>query len=102
MTNHAKALSKAANIFKVPNLLTTAFAERQDLIKEIQEEFPDQKPIDRTGLNTWEDERVLDWVKKSGHKKIVMAGLWTEVCLLMPVLSALGDGYEIYFLPFFL
>jgi nicotinamidase-related amidase len=57
---------------------------------------PDQTPIDRTGLNSWDDERVRDWVKATGKKKLVMAGLWTEVCLTMPVLSALSAGFEVY------
>jgi nicotinamidase-related amidase len=95
---NATAVAKAAMIFKVPTLLTTAFAERQNLVKEIQDVRPEQVPIDRTTLNSWEDQRVVDWVKQTGKKKVVMAGLWTEVCLQMPVLSALADGYEVYFL----
>ncbi|MDB5801843.1 MAG: Isochorismatase family protein [Rhodocyclales bacterium] len=66
------------------------------LIKPLQDVFPEQKPIDRTFINTWEDARVVDWVKKTGKKKIVMAALWTEICLAMPVIHALGDGYEVY------
>jgi nicotinamidase-related amidase len=89
-------LAKAAKIFGVPTLLTTAFAERQELVQEVQAIFPDQKPIDRTTLNSWEDQRVRDWVQKSGKKKLVMAGLWTEVCLSMPVLSTLAEGFEVY------
>ena len=89
-------LAKAAKIFNVPTLFTTAFAERQALIEEIQAVHPDQTPIDRTGLNSWDDERVRDWVKATGKKKLVMAGLWTEVCLTMPVLSALAAGFEVY------
>jgi nicotinamidase-related amidase len=49
-------------------------------------------------LNSWEDRRVVNWVKETAKKKLVMAGLWTEVCLQMPVLSASADGYEVYFL----
>jgi len=58
--NHTTALAKAAKVFNVPTLLTTAFSQRQDLVEEIQDVFPEQKPIDRTGLNAWEDERVVD------------------------------------------
>jgi nicotinamidase-related amidase len=92
------AVAGASLIFKVPTLLTTAFAERQDLIKELQDVYPKQKPIDRTTLNTWEDSRVIEWVRGTGKRKLVMAGLWTEVCLQMPVLSALDDDYEVYFI----
>lgn len=96
IVNNTTFLAKAAKLFKVPTLLTTAFAERQALFEEVQAVFPEQTPIDRTGLNSWDDPRVLDWVKKTGKKKLVMAGLWTEVCLSMPVIDALGDGYEVY------
>ncbi len=89
-------LARSAKIFNVPTLFTTAFAERQALIEEIQAVHPDQTPIDRTGLNSWDDQRVRDWIKATGKKKLVMAGLWTEVCLTMPVLSALAAGFEVY------
>jgi hypothetical protein len=62
----------------VPTLLTTAFAERQNLIKEIQDVFPEQTPLDRSTLNSWEDRRVVNWVKQTSKKKLVMAGLWTK------------------------
>ncbi|MFS0710138.1 hydrolase [Brevundimonas phoenicis] len=96
VVNNTVMLAKGAKIFDVPTLFTTAFAERQELIQEIQAVHPDQKPIDRTGLNSWDDQRVRDWVKATGKKKLVMAGLWTEVCLTMPVLSALAAGHEVY------
>lgn len=94
--NNVQAISRASKIFKVPTLLSTAFAERQELIKEIAAIFPEQTPIDRTTLNAWEDERVVDWVKNTGKKKLVIAGLWTEVCLMLPTISALEAGYEVY------
>jgi nicotinamidase-related amidase len=96
VVNNTVMLAKGAKIFGVPTLFTTAFAERQELIQEIQAVHPDQKPVDRTGLNSWDDDRVRDWVKGSGKGKLVMAGLWTEVCLTMPVLSAIAAGHEVY------
>jgi len=96
LVNNVTALAKAAKLFNVPALITTAFAERQAVVKEIQDVFPEQKPIDRTTLNSWEDQRVTDWVKSTGRKKLVIAGLWTEICLTFPVLSALAEGYEVY------
>jgi nicotinamidase-related amidase len=90
-------VAKTAKIYKVPTLLTTVIAPRGGLlIKQIQDVYPDQVPIDRTFINAWEDKRVTDWIKKSGKKKIVMAGLWTEVCVAMPAIQALGEGYEVY------
>lgn len=96
VVNNTVLLAKTAKLFRVPTLLTTAFAERQALFEEVQAVFPEQKPIDRTGLNSWDDQRVRDWVKKTGKAKLVMAGLWTEVCLCMAVLSALAAGHEVY------
>ena len=95
--NNVVALAKAARNFGVPTLLTTVVEERGGfLLKQLQEVFPEQKPINRTFINTWEDTRCVDWVKKTGRKKIVMAALWTEICLAMPAIHALGDGYEVY------
>lgn len=97
MINNVVGLAKSAKIFGVPTLLTTVLEERGGyIIKPLQDVFPEQKPINRTFINTWEDERVVDWVRKTGRKKIVMAALWTEICLAMPVLHALGEGYEVY------
>ncbi len=96
VVNNAATLAKAGKLFKVPTLLTTAFAERQALLQQIQDVLPEQEPIDRTGLNSWDDDRVVNWVQKTGRKKLAMAGLWTEVCLNLAVVSALGDGYEVY------
>lgn len=58
--------------------------------------FPDQKTIDRTFINAWEDKRVVEPVKKTGRRKVVFAALWSEMCLAMPVIHAMGDGYEAY------
>ncbi|KFE67534.1 hydrolase [Hyalangium minutum] len=95
--NNVVGLARAAKLFKVPTLLTTVLEERGGyIIKQLQDVFPEQKPINRTFINTWEDARVVEWVKKTGKKKIVMAALWTEICLAFPVIHALGDGYEVY------
>jgi nicotinamidase-related amidase len=96
VVNNATFLAEGAKIFNVPTLFTTAFAERQAMFAELQAVHPEQKPIDRFGLNAWDDERVREWVKNTGKKKLVMAGLWTEVCLTMPVLSALAADFEVY------
>src|ERR1700745_4347557 len=78
--NNVIALAKTARIFGVPTILTTVFEDRGGkLIKGLQDAFPDQSPIDRTFINTWEDVRVVDAVKKTGRKKIIMAALWSEI-----------------------
>jgi nicotinamidase-related amidase len=97
LVNNVVGLTKTAKVFGVPTILTTVLEERGGhLVKDIQDVFPDQKPINRTTLNTWEDQRVVDAVKKIGRKKLVVAALWTEICLAFPVLSALEDGYEVF------
>ncbi len=96
--NNVVGLAKAAKIFKVPTVLTTVAAKSFSgpLMSQIQAIFPDQKPIDRTTMNSWEDKNFVAAIKKTKRKKIVMAALWTEVCLAFPALSAMRDGYEVY------
>ncbi|AKQ68217.1 putative hydrolase [Myxococcus hansupus] len=97
VVNNVVGLAKAAKVFNVPTILTTVIEERGGyLIKGLQDVFPDQKPINRTFINTWEDQRVVDAVKKTGRKQLVIAALWSEICLAMPVIQALGEGYDVF------
>ena len=97
IVNNVVGLTKAAKAFGVPTLFTTVVEERGGyLIKQLQDIFPDQKPIDRTWINAWEDDRVINWVKNTGRKKIVIAALWSEICLAMPAIQAAGEGYDVY------
>jgi nicotinamidase-related amidase len=97
VVNNVIGLAKTAKAFNVPTILTTVLEARGGyLIKGLQDVFPDQKPIDRTFINTWEDARVIEAVKKTGRKKLIMAALWTEICLAMPAIQAAGEGYEVY------
>ena len=95
--NNVTALARTAKVYGIPTILTTVNEERGGAIfKQVQAVFPDQKPIDRTFINSWEDRRVVEAVKKTGRKKVVMAALWTEMCLAMPAIHAMGDGYDVY------
>nr|WP_202492602.1 hydrolase [Streptomyces sp. SID7813] len=95
--NNAVGLAKAAKVFEVPTILTTVLEERGGLILPgLQEVFPEQKPINRTFINTWQDERVVDAVKATGRKKLIIAGLWTEICVAMPAIQAVGEGFEVF------
>ncbi|QEH43566.1 hydrolase [Chitinophaga sp. XS-30] len=95
--NNVIGLAKTAKLFKVPTILTTVIEERGGyIIKGLQDVFPEQKPINRTFINTWEDANVTDIVKKSGRKQLVLAALYTEICLAMPAIQALGEGYEVF------
>ena len=96
--NNTVGLAKAAKVFGVPTILTTVAARTFSgpIFPEIQAVFPDQKPFDRTSMNTWDDQRIRDAIKATGRPKLVIAGLWTEVCVTMPAIEALKAGYEVY------
>jgi nicotinamidase-related amidase len=95
--NNVVGLAKTAKVFNVPTILTTVVEERGGyIIKGLQDVFPDQKPINRTSINTWEDPNVTNAVKKSGRKQLVLAGLYTEICLAMPAIQALAEGYDVF------
>ncbi|KRC28776.1 hydrolase [Acidovorax sp. Root219] len=95
--NNVVALAKAAKVFNVPTILTTVIKDRGgNILKGLQDVFPEQTPIDRTFINTWEDPKVTDIVKQSGRKQLLLAGLYTEICLAMPAIQALADGYDVF------
>jgi nicotinamidase-related amidase len=96
VVNNVVGLARAAKLFGVPTILSTVLEERGGLlIPQIQSLFPDQKPIARTTINSWEDRAVVDAVAASGRKQLVIAALYTEICLAMAVIHALGDGYDV-------
>ena len=95
--NNVVGLAKWAKGFKVPVILTPVLEARGGkLIQALQDVFPDQKPIDRTYINAWQDKRIVDLVKGTGRKKLILAALWTEMCLAMPAIQAQGEGYDVY------
>ncbi|MES2790362.1 MAG: hydrolase [Planctomycetota bacterium] len=98
LVNNTLILAKAAKIFQVPVILTTVETESfsGNMWPQITELFPGNAPIERTSMNAWEDKKFLAAVEKAGRKKLVMAALWTEVCLAFPAIQALEAGYEIY------
>lgn len=101
LINNAEGLTEAAQAFKVPTLITTITAKGfgGPVFPQIQAAAPNVKPIDRSTINAWQDPRVVDYVheaRKAGRKKIIMAGLWTDNCIVLPALSALKEGYEVY------
>lgn len=94
--SNAAGLAKAAKAFGVPTILTSVLAARGGLIfPQITDVFPDQEVIDRTLINTWQDPKVVDAVKATGRKQLIMAGLWTEVCVAMPAIQAIGEGWDV-------
>lgn len=98
LRNNAALVSNAAAGFKVPTILTTV-AEKSfsgSMFSEITEAFDNQPMLDRTSMNTWEDAAVIDEVNRIGKDRLVFAGLWTSVCIVGPVLSAIEQGFEVY------
>lgn len=94
--NNAVGLAKTAKVFGVPTILTSVLGERGGFIfPQITDVFPDQEVIDRTFINTWEDPKVVDVVKATGRTQLIMAGLWTEVCVAMPAIQAIGEGWDV-------
>lgn len=98
LRSNAGLVARAAAGFKVSTILTTV-AEKSfsgPMFSEITEAFPNQKMLDRTSMNTWEDAAVIDKINAIGKDRIVLCGLWTGVCIVGPALSALAQGYEVY------
>ncbi|TCD28682.1 hydrolase [Pedobacter psychrodurus] len=100
LRNNVGLISGASKIFKIPTVVTTV-AERSfsgPVFPEIQEFYPESTSgyVDRTTMNTWEDVNAHKAITSKGKKKIVMAGLWTSVCIVGPVLSAINEGYQVY------
>ncbi len=93
------AVAKTAKLYGLPTAIATvnvATGRNQPTIPQIVEIFPDIVPIDRTSINAWEDEDFVAAVRATGRKKLIMAALWTEVCLVHPALDALQEGFDIY------
>lgn len=98
LVNNVTALAKSAKVFNIPVVLTTIGAKTfgGPLLPEIQAVFPDITPIDRSIINAWDDPRFVEAVKATGRKQLVMAALWTEICLCYPAISAVQAGYDVY------
>ncbi|MEO0795166.1 MAG: hydrolase [Verrucomicrobiota bacterium] len=91
-------LAKVAKEFGVPAILTAVETESFSgyIWPELMDVFPDQQPIERTSMNSWDDNGFRDAIKATGKKNIIMTGLWTEVCVTWPTIEMLGEGYNIY------
>jgi nicotinamidase-related amidase len=101
LINNVALLAQAAKSLGVPTVLTTVGAQGSVLVdpifKEISEIFPEITPIDRTSTHAWSHPQVRAAVDATGRKKLIVAGLATEVCSAQSTLAALKDGFEIYF-----
>ncbi len=98
LRNNAALVANAAKVFNVTTIPTTV-AEKTfsgPMFDEIKSVFKSAKFFDRTSMNTWEDAAVIGEVNRIGKSRIVLAGLWTSVCIVGPALSALDQGFEVY------
>jgi nicotinamidase-related amidase len=96
--NNTVALGKAARVFDVPVVLSTVETKSfsGNLWPQIRAVFPEQPAIERSSMNAWDDKNFVAAIEATGRKKIVLAGLWTEVCVTFPSVQAIHDGYEVY------
>ena len=96
--NNTVAFAKATRVFDVPVVLTTVETKSfsGNIWPQIKAVFPDQEPIERSSMNSWDDKNFVAAIERTGRKKIVWAGLWTETCVALPTIQALHDGYEVF------
>jgi nicotinamidase-related amidase len=98
LRNNVALVANAARGFGTPTILTTVAAKSFSgpIFSELTDALPDVKVIDRTSMNSWEDAQLIARVNAIGLERLVIAGMWTSVCIVGPVLSALDQGYEVY------
>ncbi|MEC3938146.1 hydrolase, partial [Leclercia adecarboxylata] len=99
LKNNVVALAKSAKVFNIPTIITTVETESfsGNTFPELLDVFPGKDILERTSMNSWDDQKVRDALKANGKKKVVVSGLWTEVCNNTFALCAMLEGdYEIY------
>jgi nicotinamidase-related amidase len=99
MVQNVIALAKLAKVFKIPMVVSTVNVKtglNGPTIPQLAQEVKDLPSYDRTSINAWEDKEFLEAVKATNRKKLIIAALWTEACLLFPALDAMKEGYEVY------
>jgi nicotinamidase-related amidase len=96
--NNNLVLAKAAKVFGMPVVLSTVETKAfsGNMWPQIQAVFPNQEPIERSSMNSWDDENFVAAIERSGRTKIVLSGLWTETCVTLPTIQAMHDSYEVY------
>jgi nicotinamidase-related amidase len=98
LRSNAALIANAAVVFKVPLILTTVDEKGLSgpMFEELVQVSSGKTPIDRSTMNAWEDSGFIREVDAAGRNRMVMAGLWTSVCIAGPALSALGQGFDVY------
>ena len=98
LLNNVIMLAKGAKEYGVPVILTTVETESFSgaMWPQLLDIFPEQEPIERTGMNSWDTPAFREAIVATGKKNIILSGLWTEVCITWPTLNMLAEGYNIY------
>lgn len=98
VVNNTVALAEIAKLYGVPVIFSTVAREGLggDILPGLREVYPDQEVIDRTWINAWEDPKFKEAVLATGRRQIVIAGLWAEMCVAFPAISALEEGREVF------
>jgi nicotinamidase-related amidase len=98
LLEHVTMLGRVATAFALPVVLSTVYVKHgmTGTNPELREVLPGVPEIDRTTMNSWEDPDFRSAVERTGRRKLILAGLWTEVCVAFPALDALAAGYEVY------
>jgi nicotinamidase-related amidase len=98
LVNNVVMLAKGAKEFGVPAILTAVETESFSgyIWPQLMDVFPGQQPIERTSMNSWDDPVFKETVQAAGRKNIIIAGLWTEVCVTWPALNMINEGYNAY------
>lgn len=98
LVNNVLLLAKGAKLFGVPTILTTVETESFSglMLPQLLDIFPQQRPIERTGMNSWDTPAFREAIKATRRKNIILSGLWTEVCITWPTLNMLAEGYNVY------
>lgn len=98
LLNNVTLLAKVAKEFKVPVVLTAVETESFSgyVWPQLLDIFPGQAVVERTSMNSWDDEGFRAAIRATGKRNILITGLWTEVCVTWPTIEMLGEGYNIY------
>lgn len=98
LVNNVTLLAKVAKEYKVPTILTAVETESFSgyIWPQLLDVFPGQPIVERTSMNSWDDEGFRAAIRATGRKNILMTGLWTEVCVTWPTIEMIAEGYNIY------
>ncbi|WP_442482851.1 hydrolase [Aeoliella sp. SH292] len=98
LVNNVLMLARGAREFGVPTILTTVETDSFSgaMWPQLLDVFPDQQPIERTGMNSWDTAEFREAIRSTGRKNILLSGLWTEVCITWPALQMLAEGFNVY------